>query len=55
MPDGLAVGPDGNFWICENSGNRIARETTAGVVTHFSTGITPNWISRPFEGPAHIA
>jgi streptogramin lyase len=53
-PDGLAVGPDGNIWVCETTGNRIARETTTGVVTHFSSGITahcqPKGICRGPDG-----
>src|SRR5271169_5211344 len=41
-PGGLAAGPDGNLWFTETNGNRIGRITPAGVVTEFSTGISPN-------------
>jgi streptogramin lyase/subtilisin-like proprotein convertase family protein len=32
-PVGIAAGPDGNLWIAENGSGKIARMTTAGVVT----------------------
>lgn len=34
-PDSLTVGPDGNLWVTELGGNRIARVTTAGAITEF--------------------
>ena len=37
----VAVGPDGNLWFTEFSGNRIGRITPQGVVTEFSAGIGP--------------
>jgi streptogramin lyase len=62
IPNGLTVGPDGNLWFTEQAGNRIGRITTAGVITEFSVGITPNanpteitvgpdgnlWFTEPF-------
>jgi streptogramin lyase len=47
IPNGLAVGPDGNLWFTEQAGNRIGRITMAGVITEFSAGITDN--SNPSE------
>src|ERR1700710_2807272 len=38
---GIAAGPDGTLWIAETSVDRIARVTTAGVVTEVAAGITP--------------
>ncbi len=32
---GITAGPDGNLWFTENSGNKIGRITTAGVITEF--------------------
>src|SRR5215470_6202309 len=32
---GMASGPDGNLWVAEFDANKIARVTTAGVVTEF--------------------
>ena len=34
-PNGIALGPDGNIWFTETSGNRIGRITTNGVITEF--------------------
>ena len=45
-PQGITVGPDGNLWFTEPTGNRIGRITPAGVITEFSSGLTPN--SKPF-------
>jgi streptogramin lyase/6-phosphogluconolactonase (cycloisomerase 2 family) len=36
-PRGITSGPDGNVWFTEISGNKIARITTAGVITEFPT------------------
>src|SRR5262249_57726250 len=46
-PEGITRGPDGNLWFTESDANRIGRITTAGVVTQFSAGITPN--SQPAQ------
>ncbi len=35
QPQGIVGGPDGNLWICEVNGNKIARLTPAGVFTEF--------------------
>jgi len=34
-PNGIAAGPDGNLWVGESGGSRIARVTTAGAFTEF--------------------
>jgi len=34
------VGPDGNIWFTERSGNKIGRITTSGVVTEYSSGMS---------------
>jgi streptogramin lyase len=45
---GITTGPDGNLWFTEEGGGgRIGRITPAGVITEFSTGITPG--SVPFD------
>ena len=36
----IAVGPDGNLWIAEESIGKIARLTTAGIFTEFAAGTT---------------
>src|SRR5262249_25583102 len=48
-PFSITTGPDGNLWLAERLGDRIARITTSGVVTEFPVptpgcnpmGITP--------------
>jgi virginiamycin B lyase len=40
-PQGIAAGRDGNLWFTEPGTDRIGRITPAGVITEFSTGITP--------------
>src|ERR1700681_1487861 len=40
-PEGIALGPDGNLWFTEFTGDRIGRITPHGVVTEFSAGMTP--------------
>src|SRR4029450_11320803 len=39
--EGIIAGPDGNLWFTEPGINKIGRITPLGVVTEFSTGITP--------------
>ncbi len=34
-PEYIAVGPDGDLWFTENSGNKIGRISTAGAITEF--------------------
>jgi streptogramin lyase len=41
-PNFIAVGPDGNLWFTEYLADALARITTAGAVTEFRTGISPN-------------
>jgi streptogramin lyase len=36
LPSGITMGPDGNLWFTETSGNKIGRITTAGVITEFA-------------------
>ncbi|HXB69236.1 MAG TPA: IPTL-CTERM sorting domain-containing protein [Candidatus Acidoferrales bacterium] len=40
-PFGITAGPDGALWFTESFADRIGRITTAGVITEYSTGITP--------------
>jgi virginiamycin B lyase len=35
-PIAIAVGPDGNIWFTELLGNKVAKITTAGVITEFT-------------------
>ena len=46
-PNGIAAGLDGNLWIAETGGNKIARVTPAGVVTEFelAAGSLPSGIT----------
>jgi streptogramin lyase len=43
-PGSIVAGPDGNLWFPETAGNKIARVTTAGVITEFPVP-TPNSVS----------
>ena len=36
QPTGIVAGPDGNLWVAETTGSRIARVTPAGVATEFT-------------------
>jgi virginiamycin B lyase len=38
----MALGPDGNIWFTEEFANRVAKITTGGVITEYSSGIQPN-------------
>ena len=42
---GITTGPDGNLWFTKTGANKIARMTTAGVVTEFTV---PTPVSEPF-------
>ncbi len=44
QPWGITVGPDGNLWFAENTGNKIGRVTPLGVVTEFTVSGGPRWI-----------
>jgi streptogramin lyase len=35
-PRGIAAGPDGNLWVTEEIGNKIARVTPTGTITEFA-------------------
>ena len=47
-PNGITVGPDGNLWFTENTGNKIGRITPDGVITEFT-------IPTANSGPRGIA
>jgi len=32
---GIAAGPDGNIWFCENKGGKIGRLTPGGEITEY--------------------
>jgi streptogramin lyase len=34
-PTSITVGPDGALWFTEQTGNKIGRITTAGVITEY--------------------
>src|SRR5690242_13417795 len=36
-PEGMALGPDGNLWLCERVASKIGRITPSGTVTEFPT------------------
>jgi virginiamycin B lyase len=42
QPQAITTGSDGNLWTPEYYGNAIARITPSGVVTEFSTGMSPS-------------
>ncbi|HQR12509.1 MAG TPA: choice-of-anchor Q domain-containing protein [Casimicrobiaceae bacterium] len=46
-PRGIVLGPDGNIWFSEQTGDRIGRITPAGAVTEFSLspGANPGGIT----------
>jgi streptogramin lyase len=39
-PQGMVSGPDGNLWFVESAKGKIAKITTSGTITEYSTGIT---------------
>jgi hypothetical protein len=47
-PSSITVGPDGALWFTENNAAtvKVARITTAGVITEFPTGIAPGLCPR---------
>ncbi|HET9097315.1 MAG TPA: hypothetical protein VFN37_11680 [Candidatus Baltobacteraceae bacterium] len=46
-PDGMALGPDGNFWIADHADNRIAVMTTAGApAASYATSYAPMQIAK---------
>ncbi len=47
-PRDITAGPDGRLWFTEPNVNMIGAITTDGVVTEYSTGLTPR------AGPSHI-
>jgi streptogramin lyase/type II secretory pathway pseudopilin PulG len=44
-PIGITVGPDGNLWFTEDTGNKIGRITTGGTITEFTV---PTGSSSPY-------
>ena len=46
-PTDITAGPDGNLWFTEFNAGRVAKITTAGVVTEFSAGITAG--ANPYD------
>jgi streptogramin lyase len=50
-PLGITAGPDGAVWFTENSGNRIGRITTGGVVSEFPIPTAASSPSRITAGP----
>jgi len=50
-PEGIALGSDGNLWFTEESADKIARVTPAGVVTEFSTSTTDVHAGAITAGP----
>ena len=51
-PQDLAVGPDGNVWVTEFLGDKIARISPAGAITEFSiTSFQPTGAAGITAGP----
>jgi streptogramin lyase len=47
----ITSGPDGNLWFTENSGHKIAKITTSGVITEYDvTGVSPHGITSGPDG-----
>jgi streptogramin lyase len=40
-PVSIATGPDGNVWVSERSGDKIAKVTTAGQITEYPLAVSP--------------
>lgn len=49
-PVSVAAGADGNFWVTERSGNKIAKVTPAGQITEYPLSVSPFIIA---SGPGH--
>ena len=57
-PNSIALGPDGNMWSTESSGNKVARITPSGAVTDFRLpipGAAPNGIAAGPDGAMWFA
>src|SRR5438876_2725288 len=50
-PEVITAGPDGNLWFTENSGNKIGRITTAGVIMEFPSPTANGWPEGITAGP----
>jgi streptogramin lyase len=46
FPENIASGPEGNLWYTKNSGGSVGRMTPEGVVTEFTSGISPGALPR---------
>jgi uncharacterized delta-60 repeat protein len=53
-PFGITAGPDGNLWFAEETANKIARMTTAGVVTEFAIPTPNSAPQRIVSGPGYL-
>jgi virginiamycin B lyase len=51
VPLGIAPGPDGNIWIAEHVGNKIAQITPSGAVTEFPVPTAAGGPSGITQGP----
>lgn len=52
-PQGIVAGPDGNIWLVESGGNKIARVTPSGLITEFAlpgSGRSPEYITAGPDG-----
>jgi streptogramin lyase len=49
-PVSVASGPDGNLWVTERAGDKIAKVTPAGQITEYALAVSPFHI---ISGPGH--
>ncbi len=57
-PFSIVTGPDGALWFTENSGNKIGRITTSGVISEYAiptTGAAPYGIAAGSDGALWFA
>src|SRR6516162_11846194 len=55
-PNGLAIGPDGYFYLCNNGGNRYVDGHSMGLGPHpdYKFGTWSAWIRRPAKRRCYI-
>ncbi|MBE2317361.1 hypothetical protein DVA67_015370 [Solirubrobacter sp. CPCC 204708] len=54
--NGIALGPDGNFWVSEEFGNSVARMTPAGQITgRWAVGARPTSIAAGPNGTVWVS